>query len=83
MEYVLILGLVALGLSEWRARRQEQHFSEERKAWAEERSELLNRIQAPETAPYLAGVEVSEEPLWVDPTDDSAHEEYVEAMSGA
>jgi len=58
--------------------RERAAWAEERHEWQLERRELLNRIQAPETAAYQAAGEPSEEPLYVPFDDDSAHDQYVE-----
>lgn len=78
MELVALIALVALGLQEWRSKRQEAQYAQERRDWAAERVSLLNRIQAPEIARYESQEEPSEEPLYVPFDDDGAHDDYIE-----
>ena len=73
---IIPLALVAFII--WRERQYDKQTSEqaqafrlERIAWAEERRDLNNRIQAPEAAPYM-DIEGDPEPQHVPFDDDAA-----------
>lgn len=69
-----------LGFLLWRADKRldarDATFAAEREAWREERAELNTRLQAPERAATMNLPEPSEEPLYIDPDDDEAWQQY-------
>lgn len=57
MPYLAAVALLLLAYIAWQERgfeRERQAFREEREAWVRERRDLLNRIQIPEAAPFIA-----------------------------